>query len=533
MIDKEAMNHISTENEMWARHPTTTSLLSMQRPTQSNTPAVDVGRDVLHHVLSFVAEQQQAAKDGNINNCKAPQAMPHKDIGDVHVEEPPKIPFDLESSEQQVLNGLLETIGDNAVSFFKMKCAPKWLIEKAIEGEKANYRWTGAYEEVHISEVPCGSNFSSSHKFFQVKTDRELKKLKLKFRMVPHGNKDKEMEEIRKDSTTAQFPTIRALISIAACLGLSLAAIDIKSAYLQAGNLLREIYVRPPPGWAPPRVVWKLLKPAYGIVESGRKWQRVIDKWLKENEINEVPGMPQLFTKVGKDGLELALVKVVDDFLIAGSDEGIEKFHTEVSSRFTVGRFLRENGMMYNRLSIEVEKEGSNIIDMSDYMAKIHKIEIPRHRKKQPTSKCTKEEIRDFLALTGSLNYLGHGVLPQAAFAASHLQRSVCNLTVAHLVTANNLLDEIKTLVPRITFRRPSSIENPTYLAFSDASQGKTSYGQTGYLSGLYLPSGGREYVMSLTGTAASRHASLSPQSAPRYSPQRRQQTEDRSWQTG
>ena len=65
---------------------------------------------------------------------------------------------------------------------------------------------------------------------------------------------------------------------------------------------------------------------------SGRKWQRVIGNWLKDNEINEVPGMPQLFTKVGKDGLELALVKVVDDFLISGSDEGIEKFHAEIGS---------------------------------------------------------------------------------------------------------------------------------------------------------------------------------------------------------
>ena len=66
--------------------------------------------------------------------------------------------------------------------------------------------------------------------------------------MVPHGNQDKDKEEIRKDSTTAQVPTILALISIAACFGLSLAAIYMKRAYLQAVNLLLEIYVRPPPG---------------------------------------------------------------------------------------------------------------------------------------------------------------------------------------------------------------------------------------------------------------------------------------------
>ena len=51
-------------------------------------------------------------------------------------------------------------------------------------------------------------------------------------------------------------------------------------AYLQSGKLTREIYMRLPKGWAPLFVVWKLKKHAYGLVESGRIWQLVIDEWL-------------------------------------------------------------------------------------------------------------------------------------------------------------------------------------------------------------------------------------------------------------
>lgn len=35
---------------------------------------------------------------------------------------------------------------------------------------------------------------------------------------------------------------------------------------------------------------------------------------------------------------------------------------------------------------------------------------------------------------------------------------------------------------------QPFSISDPCYLAFSDAIQGKSRYGQKGYISGLYLP---------------------------------------------
>lgn len=37
---------------------------------------------------------------------------------------------------------------------------------------------------------------------------------------------------------------------------------------------------------------------------------------------------------------------------------------------------------------------------------------------------------------------------------------------------------------------QPEELTDPSYLAFSDASQGKCRYGQTGYISGLYLPWG-------------------------------------------
>ena len=128
---------------------------------------------------------------------------------------------------------------------------------------------------------------------------------------------------------------------------------------------------------------------------------------------------------------------------------------------------------------------------MKEYLQTVQPLNISRHRRKEQNSKCTKEDISRFLGLTGSLNYLGHGILPQASFAASHLQQMVGRLTVSCLVTANKTLAEIKNLDPSLVYKSLSKLDQPSYLAFSGASQGRGAYGQTGYVSGVYLPAGG------------------------------------------
>ena len=56
---------------------------------------------------------------------------------------------------------------------------------------------------------------------------------------------------------------------------------------------------------------------------------------------------------------------------------------------------------------------------------------------------------------------------------------------------ANQLLRTIMNLRPQIKYISPDntyhSLKNSSILSFSDASQGKTTYGQTGYISGIHF----------------------------------------------
>ncbi len=68
-------------------------------------------------------------------------------------------------------------------------------------------------------------------------------------------------------------------------------------------------------------------------------------------------------------------------------------------------------------------------------------------------------------------------------FAASHLQQKAGSLKISDLRVANSAFNELKQVVPKLFYRSPSSDPSAYYLFFSDAAQGKQTYGQTG----LYL----------------------------------------------
>ena len=115
-----------------------------------------------------------------------------------------------------------------------------------------------------------GANVISSHVAYKIKVSEEDIP-KLKARICPHENLEKDKDGIRKDSAAAQFPTIRLMLSLSALMGLKVGTIDIPVAYLQSGSIKRDIFVHPPTEHRNKRgTTRKLLKLPYGIAEAGR-----------------------------------------------------------------------------------------------------------------------------------------------------------------------------------------------------------------------------------------------------------------------
>ena len=408
-------------------------------------------------------------------------------------EDRPEIHATLETDRARVLETIYDCVGSRQVTRNKLEFAPPWILDDAFDTEyKAN--WSESYTPVEEKDVPRHANIITSHVVYKVKTDEDGTRT-LKSRIVPHGNRDDEKDSIRKDSATAQLNIIRLLLSLVTFLGFRIGTADIKGAYLQSGPFQRAIYVRPPREWyrrhrSDRKVLWKLTKLPYGIVEAGRQWQKTVEDWmLTDGGLKRVFGLSQLFIRRDKqDRIVLLIAKVTDDFLAAGKLDYIHEFMDRLQKRFTVGKIVIDKRFHFNGCEIEQDRLGNIRMSMTRYLDRLRPITISRTRRKQRELHASDEETTSYRALAGTLLYLGNGVMPQASLVVSIMQQRIGNLKVQHLIDANEMLRDLLKLKPWITFRHPRNTNQVTYCTFSDASHpNDRDYGQTGIISGLRI----------------------------------------------
>jgi hypothetical protein len=98
--------------------------------------------------------------------------------------------------------------------------------------------------------------------------------------------------------------------------------------------------------WAKQGCLWRLLRPAYGLVESGRLWQQVIVERIFAQGFVVVHGAPQFFVLRQSGTLKMLIAKVVDDTLVCGLTDEIQAFYKDLSrtnklNPFNIGSRVR------------------------------------------------------------------------------------------------------------------------------------------------------------------------------------------------
>jgi hypothetical protein len=137
-------------------------------------------------------------------------------------------------------------------------------------------------------------------------------------------------------------------------------------------------------------------------------------------------------------------------------------------------------------MDIVTDKDGSSTINVAHYLAACSDIPLSAQRRKQQDDKCTPDKRTAFRTLCGKFSYLGATGMPQASFAASHLQHRFAYLRVSDLCEASVIMRKLRSLKAKIRFQNPSSIARVSVPAYSDAAHSGT-YGEGGYLAGLCI----------------------------------------------
>ena len=347
----------------------------------------------------------------------------------------------------------------------------------AFSKERKSWVDQKVFTSVSAAEVPSGSNLIGSHVIYRWK-DIETEKPFLKARIVPHGNRDNQKDILRTDCPTLRPETLRIVCSYAVDLKLRLKAIDIETAFLQTGEIKREIYIQPPSEEESSGRLWKLLKTAYGLVDGPIVWYLHSRKVLLRYGLTASKLDPTLYFM---ENGSLIIATQMDDFIYAGTENEIENFELYLKKHYKVGSIKAYN-FSFSGVCISQRKDYTVLI--SQPSARTMEGVMYSDPKRSPDSTPTVLEKRSFMSVNGSLLWYGSQTIPHLMFISSSFAAKVPDLRIRHLKALQSTLKFTRTFNSAILLN-PSELTRSKLLVFTDASH--ASDGQVHSREGIII----------------------------------------------
>lgn len=384
-------------------------------------------------------------------------------------------------------------------------------IMEAESGPQSR-QWIAAKEE-HLAslysngtwsvvDAPEGINRISTKWVFKIKLlpNRQIDKFKM--RLCARGfSQQYGIDYFETFSPVVRLESLRMLLAIGAIYDYEIEQMDIVSAYL-ISKLEDELYLETPEGVSIPEgKVLRLNKSIPGLKQSGRVWNKTIDKFFEEYGLYAIPADPCVFVTKDK---RLIVALYVDDLLILGKEiEEIKRFKQDISNRFDI----KDLGAVSLILGIQVTRDrarGTITLDQSHYLREIlkeHGIEEGKQRVSIPSTSYESfapaeaesleppTDPHEFQRLTGKLNWLVRGTRADIAYTTRCLSQIAANPTVRHRGGAMYLLRYLaNTTEYSITYLRGSTLSYPEGYADADFATDQSRKSVSGY---VFLLAGG------------------------------------------
>ena len=388
--------------------------------------------------------------------------------------------------------------------------ADKWVA--AMHAEVASLKANNTWAVVNKHEVPRQHRILQSKFIFKTKLDQHGAVARYKARLVALGNLQREGVDFNEVyAPVAHLVTLRVFFALAAYLGRVPSQMDIVTAFLQADGLTETVYVAPPNGMdMDPDLIFRLLKPIYGLKQSPREWNKTIHAWLTEQFGLQCSQADPCLYFLRSDAELLVLVIWVDDIVYFATSQDMEtRFAKAISDRFDV----KHLGAASFVLGIQVRYTSAGIIlDQQKYiteiLAKLNMIKckpaatpmVPhttlcrytddadgRQPEDSARADLPPELARLYREVVGSLIYLVSCTRPDIANAVSQLSQCVSHPLREHLNAAKHVLRYLRgTAELGIRYsRRSAGSDGAVLVGYADASFGSVPTSRrsiTGYV---------------------------------------------------
>ena len=333
-------------------------------------------------------------------------------------------------------------------------------IIQAKNNEVENLKTYETFEEI----LDEGQTTIGSRWVITEKQKHDGQKQDYKARLVAQGFK--EIDQPQSDSPTAAKESFKLLLALSANFGFKIVSMDIRAAFLQAKTLEREVFVRPPRDIEKPGIIWKLLKPLYGLDDASRKFYFKVKETLKAMGLKTLPGDEAVYYE-HKDGKLVGLIlSHVDDFTIAGSPEFVKRIVVGIKEKFTVSK-VDENNFRFTGLDVKTNN-GKIEVSMEDYADSIEEIKEIRIAKRD--EKLTKAELKEYRKYTGKISWLAQGTRPDLSYSTLNLAKKNNNAVISDLRNVNRVVEKIKNEKNKIVYGKIGDREDLQVVGIVDAS---------------------------------------------------------------
>ncbi|CAM8991331.1 unnamed protein product [Rhodiola kirilowii] len=229
---------------------------------------------------------------------------------------------------------------------------PEWQAAMSNELAALNKNGTWSLETLPPNKTSIGCKWVFRIKY---KSDGSIERHKA--RLVALGNR--QVEGIHFHETfapVAKMSSVRLFLSVAAIKEWELHQMDVHNAFLH-GDLMEEVYMRPPPGFtAPIGKVCRLRKSLYGLRQAPRNWFAKLASALVQYGFTRSYADYSLFSYIHHN-INIHVLVYVDDLIIAGNNSlSITQFKEYLHSCF----HMKDLGILKYFLGIEIAhgKEG-------------------------------------------------------------------------------------------------------------------------------------------------------------------------------
>ena len=349
-----------------------------------------------------------------------------------------------------------------------------------LDAARSEYQALMENETWSLVELPKNRKAIGCKWVFKAKYTASGEVERFKGRLVAKGYA--QMPGIDYEETYApvvKYSSLRTLLSYAIANEMVIHQMDVVTAFLN-GNLDEELYMAQPEGFVKPgeeNLVCRLNKSIYGLKQSPRCWNIVLDTFLKSLNFTQSNADQCVYIRNNNEQKTIIAVYVDDLVIIANLESDVKKVKTALANRFQ----MKDLGELHYCLGINVLHQGSTLkLCQKSYVEQILRKYGMEHAKPVATPAATDVRLQrddgskpvdpvSYQSIVGSLLYASIATRPDIAHSVGVLSKFNSCPTETHLTAAKRVLRYLKNTADYgMTYHKSKGeIEG-----FSDASWG-------------------------------------------------------------